>query len=145
MSHTATPIRTPSPEIAVRFRSQDGMMSTEGANLGGVRVGAGRWVLESAATATVRSHTRWSLSVTTSGPLTNRQTGRSIPLQRFQWRLSGEDNWTPFRNGSSLVLRDQPRAPNGRAIVFDYSVIVAPTDRPGRYSTGITYTVSAAP
>jgi hypothetical protein len=93
----------------------------------------------------VRTETPWSLTVHTSGPLTNQRTGDVIPLQRFQSRLSGTSRWVPFREGSSLALRAQPPAPNGRVVTFDYSVIIIPTDAPGQYDTSVEYTISAAP
>ncbi len=144
-SPTATPSPTVAPEADVLFRDRDGTRDRDGADLGRIRVGGGRRVLPAAASVTVQSETRWSLFVSTSGPLTNPDTGDIIPLQRFQWRLSGERSWTSFRSGSMLVLGKQPPAPDGRKVVLDYSVIITRTDDPGRYDTGVTYTVSAAP
>lgn len=144
---TATP--TPSPvaplEANVLYRDQDGTRDRDGADLGRVRIGGGRRVLPGAASVTVQSETSWSLSVSTSGPLTNTDTGDIIPLQRFQWRLSGDTSWTPFRSGPVLVLGNQPPAPDSRRVVLDYSVIITRADTAGRYDTDLAYTVSAAP
>lgn len=142
---TATPSPTVAPEAEVLFRDRDGTRDRDGADLGRIHIGGGRRVLPGAASVTVHSETRWSLFVSTSGPLTNLDTGDIIPLQRFQWRLSGESSWTPFRSGSMLVLGKQPPVPDGRKIVLDYSVIITRADAPGRYDTNVTYTVSAAP
>jgi len=133
------------PQLDVRYRRRDGTTSRGGADLGSVPVGGGRRILPAAAILTVRSETRWSLSVTASGPLTDPDTGNTLPLDRFQWRLSEYGRWSPFPDGSAVALSRQAPSPDGTMLTFDYSIIILPTDAPGRYATSVDYTISAAP